>query len=182
MKWPILPHGDAKEESIFSIYFLNVLLFENYWGVHIDGIPLSSPKDLVSFIVNPPSQVLQQVQERGFILMATLVLGSLWRIRNEKLFQQKSPIVSDVKSSLVRRFREFKRVEKQSSHSLPPKPSLKWSKPTMRIIKISHDAIVSLHKAAPSIIARDQQASYKQVELEYSCFGEWSREKHPPLD
>ena len=90
MKWPILPHCDAKEESIFSIYFLNVLLFENYWGVHIDGIPLNSPKDLVSFIVNPPSQVLQQVQERGFILMATLVLGSLWRIRNEELFQQKS--------------------------------------------------------------------------------------------
>lgn len=166
MKWPILPHCDAKEESIFSIYFLNVLLFENYWGIHIDGIPLNSPKDLVSFIVNPPSQVLQQVQERGFILMATLVLGSPWRIRNEKLFQQKSPIVSDVKSSLVRRFREFKRVEKQSSHSLPPKPSLKWSKPTMRIIKINYDAIASLHKAAPAIIARDQKASYKQVELE----------------
>ena len=146
MKWPILPHCDAKEESIFSIYFLNVLLFENYWGVHIDGIPLNSPKYHVSFIVNPPSQVLQQVQERGFILMATLVLGSPWRIRNEKLFQQKSPIVSDVKSSLVRRFREFKRVEKQSSHSLPPKPSLKWSKPTMRIIKISYDAIVSYIK------------------------------------
>ena len=36
----------------------------------------------------------------------------------------------------------------------------------MRIIKINYDAIASLHKAAPAIIARDQKASYKQVELE----------------
>ena len=51
----------------------------------------------------------------------------------------------------------------------------------MGIIKINYDAIASLHKAAPAIIARDQKASYKQVELEYSCFGEWSKEKNPPL-
>ena len=51
----------------------------------------------------------------------------------------------------------------------------------MRIIKINYDAIASLHKAAPAIIARDQKASYKQVELEYSCFGEWSKGKNPPL-
>ena len=92
------------------------------------------------------------------------MLESLSKIKSEKNFQQKSHGVSEVQNSLIKRLREFKRDEKQSSHHLPPKPSMKWSKPPMSTIKINYDAAVSPHKVALAIVARDHNGDLVWVE------------------
>ncbi|OWM81197.1 hypothetical protein CDL15_Pgr007228 [Punica granatum] len=155
-----------------SCIFCQVAWRESPWRLLDSSLPNTSPKDIVNFIICPPTQLIRNYTEQSsFTLFGALVIYMLWSQRNESLFAGKEVDLPRTLHHLQRSFKEHTEPMTMSSsnlfHDPPPQPK----PPDHGWIKINSDAAWS---SCRSCVAGVAQSSDNDI------IQSWSSTVHAP--
>ncbi|XP_030940094.1 uncharacterized protein LOC115965021 [Quercus lobata] len=147
---------EDSEHIFFRCPFARALWSAACWGLQVDNVTLTSTKDIVSFIMEPPASLIPTHKAWSVSLNMALVIDEIWMSRNLKQFSNIDPDALKARQNIQTRFNEI--VKASSSTTQHPKEisSKNWTPPPSGYIKLNVDAAIQQDSgSALAVVARN---------------------------
>ena len=127
MEYTLLTVVVASTMCSYSLIW--AIWFSNCRGLrlHIDSQAFPSTKDLVTLILNPSGHLQNQhISKEKFTLTSTLIVESIWSMRNKLLFQVKKINLMVQSTEIQRKFTEVQNCQGYGKMAHLPVRQKQW--------------------------------------------------------
>ncbi|XP_042950095.1 uncharacterized protein LOC122282210 [Carya illinoinensis] len=153
------PLCDEAEETLLHLFIAcpisRILWSQSKWPLNLTSLGLSSIKDWIQFILFPKVKLsLTTEEEHPFRIFAALILDFIWRLRNEKIHNQKDISLQKISQQLNLSYEENMHAWGGKFSNLSQKP---WQNPPTNHLCISFDAAVRNSCSVAAAVSRNSK-------------------------
>ena len=106
---------EDSEHIFFRCPFARALWSAACWGLQVDNVTLTSTKDIVSFIMEPPASLIPTHEAWSVSLNMALVIDEIWMARNLKQFSNIDLDALKARQNIQTRFNEIVKVSSSTT-------------------------------------------------------------------
>ena len=106
---------EDSEHIFFRCPFARALWSAACWGLQVDNVTLTSTKDIVSFIMEPPASLIPTHEAWSVSLNMALVIDEIWMSRNLKQFSNIDLDALKARQNIQTRFNEIVKVSSSTT-------------------------------------------------------------------
>jgi ribonuclease HI len=151
---------ESLEHLFFKCHISRAIWFGSVWALRSDLISLSTCKDFIKFVCEPPistpASMVVNILNTSTSIQFALTLDCIWNLRNKVSYSDhKINILSTVKALDIRileHLRALESVDASLDHNLTC-----WTTPLDDVIKLNVDAAIVSNRAAIAVVARNSK-------------------------
>lgn len=153
-----LDEEESLEHLFFKCHISRAIWFGSMWALRSDLISLSTCKDFIKFVCEPPistpATMGVNILNASTSIQFALTLDCIWNLRNKVSYSDhKINILSTVKALDIRILEHLRALESADAsldHNLTC-----WTTPLDDVIKLNVDAAIVSNRAAIAVVARN---------------------------
>ncbi|KAG6730571.1 hypothetical protein I3842_01G087100 [Carya illinoinensis] len=151
------PLCDGTDETLLHLFIecpiSRILWSQSNWLLNLSSLGLNSMKDWIQFILYPMRKLgLTSQEDHHFKIFAGLILGFIWRLRNDLVHNQKEFLLQKISLRLNLSYEENLQAWKENTNT---KSGKKWQNPCTNHICISFDAVVRNSFSLALVVSRN---------------------------